>query len=247
MAKPPLPDWAEAAIDSMGAEKLRPRLVRRWHEIEQDVLPHMDELNDFEKQQVLDCILWAGKYWQKTATDIHRDKLTAAQSKMIRIADDARTLSSKLWELIESAEVNDLHLDMPSLWESLEVAASYYPDWHHVMKAHGEWNRFMITAKTQSRPKPRMIDLLDAFADGIDGGCGAESVIGDALSRKRNADHIRVLLVQLRDNLAYPLLERGYRLPDQAIATLASIIFEIDPPPGASAIKQLRHRLKIDG
>jgi len=245
MAKPPLPDWAEAAIDSMGAGKLRPRLARRWHEIEIDVLPHMDELNDLEKQQVLDCILWAGTYWQEAATDIHRDKLTAAQSEMIRISDDARALSSKLRELIESAEVNDLYLDIPNFWGSLEVAASYYPLWHSVMKSHGEWKRFMITARGQSRPGPHIIDLLNAFADGIDEGCGAESVIGDALSRKRTADQIRVLLVQLRDNLAYPLLKRGYRLPDQAIATLVSILFEIDPPPEASAIKQLRYRMRI--
>jgi hypothetical protein len=59
MTRSSLPDWAEAAIDAMDAQALRPQLLRRWHEIEIDVIPYLAELQDIGKSQLLDSALYA--------------------------------------------------------------------------------------------------------------------------------------------------------------------------------------------
>lgn len=245
-----LPDWAEMAICSQGAEKLRPRLVRRWREIEMDVLPAMNGLDDIEKTWVLDCVLYAGKYWQKPDTERHRKAWALANDELYKVAEEADNLATRLNALRDMAEKNNLLLNLPMLPELIEETAKAepgYADWLHVMKTYGHFDDFFRTWNTQSRSDPDLAMLLQDLALRIFyRGYGVDSLTGDALnSRERTTDSVRILLKQLGENLAYPLRMRGFTLPDQAIATLASILFDLDPPPTADAIKQQRKRKRM--
>lgn len=251
MKERPLPDWVERAVDLQDAESLRPRLVCRWHEIEMDVLPAMSGLSEWEKTRVFDRALWAGKYWQRTETQSHREALIAAKDLLSRIAIDASNLAVQLNTLEELAEKNELGLDTLSLWETIEIAAREpcYADWRCVMEGHGHWHDFFHTVQTQYRPNPSLAHLLDVFAGHLQWqATDVYSTVASALnSRKRSMDSTRILLKRLDNNLAYPLRARGFTLPDQAIATLAAVLFDLDPPPSADAIKMLRVRMNQNG
>lgn len=246
-----LPDWVERAVDLQDAEGLRPRLVRRWREIETDVLPALSPLHHREKTQVFERALWAGKYWQRTETESHREALIAAKDLLSRIAIDASDLAARLNTLEELAEKNELGLDTLSLWETIEIAAREpgYADWRCVVEEHGHWQDFFHTAQTQYRPNPSLAHLLEVFAGHLQWqAANVSSAVASALnSRKRSTDSVRILLKQLDNNSAYSLRAHSFTLPDQAIATLAAVLFDLDPPPSASAIKMLRARMNQNG
>lgn len=245
-----LPAWAEAAIESQDAAELRPKLMRRWHEIEADVVSALVELNDIEKQWIFNAALWVGKYWHLEAAKRHRNAIAAAQNRLARIAELADDLAAHLSTLAMVAEDHELSSDIPSLWELLEDTAEaepYYCEWLTVMEGHGHWCDFIHTAQTQGRPGPELADLLVALSGYIKVGPGIRSAVVEqrAISApKTTALHLRILILHLRDHLAYPLQIRGFTLPDQAIATLAAVLFDLDPPPTASSISQLRTRIK---
>lgn len=245
-----LPAWAEAAIAAQNAAALRPQLVRRWHEIEADVAPALEGLDDLEKQWILDATLWAGKYWRREAADQHREAIAAAQTRLAHIAELADDLAAHLNTLAMVAEDHGLITGIPSLWELLEDTAEAEPGycaWLTVMKGYGHWRDFIHTARTQGRPGPDLAALLATFAGCIKIGDGIRSAYVDrAIStRKADAMPLRILIAQLRDNLAYPLRQQGFTLPDQAIATLAAVLFDLDPPPTADSIKSLRQRMEM--
>lgn len=247
-----LPAWAEAAIAAQDADALRPQLVRRWYEIEADVVPALVELNNIEKQWIFNAALWVGKYWHLEAAKRHRNAIAAAQNRLARIAELAGELAGHLNTLAMVTAEHDLSADIPSLWELLEDTAEaepYYCEWLTVMKGHGHWNDFIHTAQTQGRHDPDMAALLTALASYITYGPGIRSVLVErAIStRKSTALPLRILILHLRDHLAYPLRIRGFTLPDQAIATLADVLFDLDPPPNADSVKQLRTRIESNG
>ncbi|MDS4027479.1 MAG: hypothetical protein RKO25_10910 [Candidatus Contendobacter sp.] len=246
-----LPAWAEATIAAQDADDLRPQLVRRWHEIEADVVPALEGLNDIEKQWVFNAALWAGKYWRLEAAKRHRKTIAAAQKRLARIAKLANDLAAHLNKQDTVAESHGLSSGIPSLWELLEDTAEAKPDyceWLTVMEGHGHWRDFIHTAQTQSRHDPDLAALLVALSSYIKKvGPGIQSAVMEqrAISTpKTTALHLRILILHLRDHLAYPLRIRGFTLPDQAIATLAAVLFDLDPPPTASSISGLRTRIK---
>lgn len=279
MSKPTLPEWAESAIDTLNAEELRPQLIRRWREIELDVLPCLAELHDIEKQQVLDCALWAGKFWQEEATNLHRDKLKAARELRGKIIAAANSIASKIRNLRELAEKNDVYENIPGFFEIVEAAKHYDSNWLRTLQSRGDASFIYESDWEQMRPSrndldhgessadkvkhfihsfdmfscfyggghpPSMEAMLSAFADCLEKDENPQSIIANRLSRKRDADPLRVLLFQLRERLPYPLRMSGFKLSDQAIATLAAVLFDLDPPPTSDAVKMLRTRMQAE-
>lgn len=244
-----LPAWAEAAIAAQGATRLRPRLIRRWREIEIDVLPALAGLDDTEKQWILDGALWAGMYWQREATDRHREAITAAKTRLKRIADLAADLAAHLNALALVQEEQALTTDLPSLWELLEAAAESDPaylHWLSVMEGNGHWRDFIRTAQTQSRPGPDLADLLAALASSLTTCNGVYSMVQRAVTtHKAVAVPKRILITQLLKIQNCHLADKGFTLPDKAIATLAAVIFDLDPQQSsADAIKEMRKRIR---
>jgi hypothetical protein len=134
---------------------------------------------------------------------------------------------------------------IPNLWELIEGISTSRPDyagWLNVMKSHGDFDKFINTA-FQGRPGPNVVDVIGSLSMSIINDDVYSTPIGKALaSRKSTADQLRILLTQLRQNLAYPLRTR-FALPDKAIAALATALFDRDPPITADAVKTRRHQL----
>lgn len=238
-----LPAWVETAIDAQSADGLRPRLERDWWILEQDVLPVLAALDDREKQCVFDIVLWVGKYWQRNATALHRKAVTDAKAQLMRVAATARDLADQLVALQKLADENDIALDLPPPWLMLDTAMSKYPDWYSVTSDGDAWRRIVGMAETQSRQGPAMADLFDAFADAIEKGHGVTSIAPATLaSNKADSAPLRLLLDRLR---VLNVLLPNFTLPDQAIATLAAVLFDIPQPgPSADSIKMMRARLR---
>lgn len=241
------PDWLESAIEAQNADALRPRLTKHWISLRQDVFPALESLDSIEKRQVMECVLWAGVHWQSDDTNNQRMAFSRADALVKRAVDLANDLVNCLNDI--RALSNDNHKAVmpliPNLWELIEGISTSRPNyagWLNVMKSHGDFDKFINTA-FQGRPGPNIIDVISSLSMSLINDDVYSTQIGKALaSRKSTADQLRILLTQLRQNLAYPLRTR-FALPDKAIAALATALFDRDPPITADAVKTRRHQL----
>lgn len=245
------PDWFEAAIESQNAEVLRPRLIKHWDCLRLDLLPALESLHSIEKQQVMDCALWAGKYWQKDMTDRHRKGIAEIEAVLKHIAELAYNLGARINDLTPLMRKIDVAVDIPNLWDLLEhfiETDSRFSMWARDMIERGHWGDFCYEARRRQYDKPELSDVFFLLSDYISRNDNSVySCVEKALSsRKSTADQLRVLLVQLQRNMAYPLRTR-FTLPDKAIAALATALFDLDPPITADAVKTRRHHLASEG
>lgn len=240
------PDWLESAIEAQNADALRQHLIKHWDGLKLDFFPALNELNPIEKRQVMECVLYPGVHWQEDATEHQRDGLARINAIRKHVAELSMDLVANLNFIKSLEDEYDISAMLPNLWELIEKVAEHepaYSEWLNAMKTFGHWDDFFNTT-SQGRYGPRIADVLLELSNEITcDSDNAYSVIGKALSsRKSTADQLRVLLVQLKDNLAYPL-RMHFTLPDKAIAAIATALFDFDPPVTADAVKTRRHQL----
>jgi hypothetical protein len=230
-----LPAWVDAAICTMEVETLRQQLISRWREIEIDVLPALAALSDIGKQLVFEQAFAATLFdysitrqAQKDLRDLHG-----------RIACCATELASLLQQTTDLSESHGMVTGIPGLWDTLDSAAQRWLHWYGVMKAHGHLQDFLRVAKGQSRPGPAWSDLIEELADRIDAD-EIESFLDPVIeSRKREADASRATQQSI-SLLIHPDIPQKFMLPDQAMATLISVLFNVEV--SSPAIKQMRFR-----
>lgn len=265
MSKIRLPKWVRRAIfshrphppafstkrnpEAVARHKTRWRLIlNRWLELEQGFVPAVEKLPDLGKQYIFDCAISA----MRNADSL--SGMRQAREELVKTNRDIQAAAEELAALLRQArqlrEDYGLNGTPPSLWDALESACELYPEWAYVCK--DERRAFLCVAKGQSRPGPKLDDLLESsvWYDWDTDDVTADYPFNIAIHQKTTSagdkpitDKVRLLIHSVTD-LHHPDIPRDFKPTDAAIACLAEVLFNL--PPGSydeESIRGLRRRM----
>lgn len=254
-----LPRWAQRAIDTFaptaawGAtepdaealqqhELLAAKMHTAWPSLRPRVVRELEPLAEDERQRVLEDVLHVLKYrgtneWFADQREAHRNVArltTAIEAK----ADELAQLFRRRSDLCDRHDLVEPGPDLPDCLESwLDNAkkAVEFSAW--ACTAGHNLARFLVVARSQSRPGPGLAEFVDVIARGAPPALESTP----PASRKRTSD-LRRALIEAVDS---PRTTRSnFSFSHEAIADLACTLF--DDEVTGDDIRHLRRSKSID-
>jgi hypothetical protein len=235
-----LPEWANAALESFapvppfGESAPNPsaldahaalvgRIEEAWPALSKRVVRELSAMGAERARDIFEHMVWLLKYfrhneWFKEDRRRKRE-LSELNQAIKRKAADLADLVERTRDLADSwgmvAGSPDM-LDCLARWHGSALHAPKFAAWSYV--AANDFHRFMVIARTQSRPRPGLAEFLAEVAADID---PRDEPLPQ--SRKSTSDLRRALLegIDQTDPSAPP----DSRLTHEAVADVLTVLF----------------------
>lgn len=249
------PTWTESQDEWSRYRLLYSRIQANWETlVSGGLLKHIAQLSDRGKAIVFQGAVKGALCADETSWKALRSDVTGLKETSNEIMEKAAELATLLRKSADLRATYGLQDSQPSFFDVFESACEKHQEWAYVCER--ERRSFLSVARSQTRARPVLADMLEAFCALYDdpGRVDAPYPFNVAISsQKPGGHHGETASDQLRIFIQLTTEERyqpahvcpGFcsKIPSAAIASMAKVMLEMKTLD-AKRISGLRKRMK---